>query len=512
VNDSVLNDSLKNYALISVSNKEGLSSIARVFLDKGYHLLATGNTFRVLQSEGFEVTEVSDFTGEPERFGGRVKTLHHKILGSILFRPGKDESEWPFDCRIGAVVCNFYPIQEKGPQQKELSALMEWVDIGGPTMVRAAAKNHDHVWILTDPSQYARFITQYGTDDGTLRKRFALEAFDLMLSTDEEVLRHFERIYLGSMGAGELRYGENPHQSAHFMPAFRKGLKVYGDFSYNNWRDAEAAFRFVRPFIKSTACVIKHQTICGACVAGLNFEGSDDEIFQWAWDGDDKSRFGGVIALNFEPSEKITEEVFEKKFIEMLILPRTDSSEKWAEAMFAKKPKMKILLVESNHWKADHGDIEVMQGALGRCVQKSDAPVWPFGNELSNEGYFLEASQWMAACSKSNAMVLVGIEDDANWLVLAGAGQGQPNRVDALERLAIPRAKEFCARTQFPWSQLICVSDGFLPFSDSVEILAKAEILKLVQPGGSKADQDVHAKAQELGVDMVVTGTRHFWH
>jgi phosphoribosylaminoimidazolecarboxamide formyltransferase/IMP cyclohydrolase len=510
VND--IDNNLKTYALISVSNKEGLSTIARVFLDKGFHLLATGNTYRTLQSEGFEVMEISEFTGEPERFDGRVKTLHHKVLGSILFRPGQDESEWPFDCRIGAVVCNFYPIQEKGPAQKELSTLMEWVDIGGPTMVRAAAKNHEHVWILTSPSQYARLISQIGTDDDGLRKRFALEAFDLILSTDEEVLRHYERIHLASMGAGELRYGENPHQSAHFMPAFRKGLKVFGDFSYNNWRDAEAAFRFVRPFLRQAACVIKHQTICGACVAGVNEAVPDDEIFQWAWDGDDKSRFGGVIGMNFEPSEKITSEILEKKFIEILVLPRTDSSEKWAEALFAKKPKLKILLVESHQWRADHGDTEIMQGALGRCVQRIDSPVWTAGDELTNEGYFLEASQWMAACSKSNAMVLVGIEDDARWLVLAGAGQGQPNRIDALERLAIPRAKEFCARTKFPWSQLICVSDGFLPFADSVEILAKSEIMKLVQPGGSKADQDVHNRAHDLGVDMVITGTRHFWH
>lgn len=502
----------KIYALISVSNKEGLSSIARVFIDKGLHLLATGNTFKALQAEGFEVTEVSAFTGEPERFGGRVKTLHHKVLGSILFRPGQDESEWPFDCRIGAVVCNFYPIEEKGPVQKNLPALMEWVDIGGPTMVRAAAKNHEHVWILTDPSQYARFVSQIESDADSLRKRFALEAFELMLSTDEEVLRHFERIHLPSMGAGELRYGENPHQAAHFLPSFRKGLKVYGEFSYNNWRDAEAAFRFVRPFLRSAACVIKHQTICGACVAGLHYAESDDDIFNWAWEGDDKSRFGGVIAMNFEPSEKITRDIFEKKFIEMVILPRTESSEKWAQFIAAKKPKLKILLVESHHWNADHTDTEVMQGALGRCVQKADAPVWPFGDELSNEGYFLEASQWMAACSKSNAMVLVGIEDEAKWLVLAGAGQGQPNRVDALERLAIPRARDFCDRTKFPWAQLICVSDGFLPFPDSVEILAKAEVLKLVQPGGSKSDQAVHARAFELGVDMVITGTRHFWH
>lgn len=508
----MVDSNLKTYALISVYNKEGLSSIARILVDKGFSLLATGNTYRTLQGEGFEVTEVSDFTGEPERFGGRVKTLHHKILGSILFRPGKDESEWPYECRIGAVVCNFYPIQEKGPLQSDLPSLMEWVDIGGPTMVRAAAKNHEHVWILTNPSQYARFATQMDMGDEGLRKRFALEAFDLMLSTDEEVLRHYERIHLPTMGAGELRYGENPHQPAYFMPSFRKGLKVYGDFSYNNWRDAEAAFRFVRPFLKSAACVIKHQTICGACVEGLNAEVDKDEIFEWAWNGDDKSRFGGVIGMNFEPTEKMTSEIFEKKFIEMLVLPRTPDSERWAEALFAKKPKLKILLVETNQWRADHGDAEIFQGALGRCVQKVDSPVWQHGDELSNEGYFLEASQWMAACSKSNAMVIVGIEDDARWLVLAGAGQGQPNRVDALERLAIPRAREFCERSKFPWTQLICVSDGFLPFADSIEILAKAEIMKLVQPGGSKADQEVHNRAHDLGVDMVITGTRHFWH
>lgn len=508
-----MNDSnLKTYALISVFNKEGLTSIARVLNDKGFSLLATGNTYKSLVSEGFEVTEVSSFTDEPERFDGRVKTLHHKILGSILFRPGVDDSEWPYDFRIGAVVCNFYPIETKGAEQNNLSDLMEWVDIGGPTMVRAAAKNHEHVWVLTNPNQYARFTSHHDVGDEALRKRFALEAFDLILNTDKEVLRHYERIHLPSMGAGDLRYGENPHQSAHFTPAFRKGLKVYGDFSFNNWRDAEAAFRFVRPFLTSAACVVKHQTICGACVQGLSAQSDSDEIFNLAWEGDDKSRYGGVIGLNFLPSEKICTEILEKKFIEMLVLPRTDESEKWAEILFSKKPKLKILLIEQSQWKADHQDTETFSGVLGSCVQKTDSPNWGAEQELTNEEYFLESSQWMAACSKSNAMVLVALEDDARWIALAGAGQGQPNRIDALEKLALPRAKEFCERMKFPWEQLICVSDGFLPFTDTVEILAKAEVKRLVQPGGSKADQDVALKAHQLGVDMVITGKRHFWH
>jgi len=507
---------MKTYALISVSDKDGLGTVARAFVDKGMSLLATGNTYKKLQDDGFEVKEVSELTEEPERFGGRIKTLHHKILGGILFRPEQDEKEWPYDFRIGAVVCNFYPLDEKGTQETELAPLMEWVDIGGPTMVRAAAKNHEHVWVLTNVAQYSRFTAHMHGDDISIKQRFALEAFDLIAKTDNLVMKHFERIHIPQMGAGELRYGENPHQKASFTPAFRKGLKIYGDFSFNNWRDAEAAFKFVRPFINKAACVIKHQTICGACVENINAEVSENDIFNWAWEGDDKSRFGGVIGLNYMPTEELTK-ILEKKFLEVLVLPRDEKTEEWAEQIQVKKPKLKILLVAKSEWgePSDYdrdSRTEVFEGALGRLVQDSDSPEWKAGGEISPESYFLEAAQWMGACSKSNAMAIVGIEDDAKWLCLAGAGQGQPNRVDALKLLALPRAKDFCKRTGFPWDQLICVSDGFLPFPDTIDVLAQNEIMKLVQPGGSKADKDVAEHAMKLNVEMVITNRRHFWH
>jgi phosphoribosylaminoimidazolecarboxamide formyltransferase/IMP cyclohydrolase len=500
---------MKLYALLSVYDKEGLTSIARTLEQMGMSLLATGGTYKELKASGFSVTEVSELTEEPERFGGRVKTLHHKILGSILLRPGQDEKEWPFDFRIGAVVCNFYPFAEKADACESLDELMEWVDIGGPTMVRAAAKNHKHVWILTRVAQYSRFIMgQALHEEDRLRRRLALEAFDEVAKLDNLIVN---KLYHRIAHAGEekaLRYGENPHQKAWFFAHPRAKLQSFGELSFNNLRDAEAAFRFVAPFTGPAVSVVKHQTLCGAAAA-LNYDHAQDVFFE-AWEGDPVSRFGGIIAMNFMPTPAI-HEVLKTKFLELLLLPKTPETEAYAQKLHAEKDKIRVMLVSPELFSRKARHEEVFVGALGELHQEADQIVhW---DEAPTMGALLKNfGQWTAACSKSNAISLVGLEDAKKIAYLAGAGQGQPNRVEALKLLAIPRAQDFCKRLGRDFSKLSCFSEAFIPFRDTLDILKEAGVGRLFQPGGSKKDDELKTVAQEIGLEMVITRERHFWH
>lgn len=498
---------MRKLALFSTWNKDGVGSIARALMSKGFELVATGKTRIFLEGEGLKVTEVSLLTGEPERFGGRLKTLHHSIFGGILFRPGLDETEWPFDFRIGAVVCNFYPFAEMAPKCEELGALTEWIDVGGPAMVRAAAKNFSNVWVFTKPEQYTRFIALID-DDARLRERLALEAFENIVSYDEEIAFQFQNKQGWSDG-GSLVYGENPHQKATFLPNRRVGPKYYGNLSYNNVRDAEAALRFIAPFHGPAVSVVKHQTLCGSAAGLKNSNGF--EVFNRAWEGDPMSRFGGVVGFNFVPDEKVNE-ILNSKFIELLVLPRSTQGEAWAEQFRKKKERVKIVLIDFAALEnPDRHYWEVHQGILGKLKQEADS-IDTTGTDRDLVKLERVFGEWAASCSKSNAMVLTGLDENQGISFLAGAGQGQPNRVDALQRLAIPRALEFCKRTGFPVERLTCFSDAFLPFPDCLSILKEAGISKLVQPGGSKNDEVIADEALKLGVDMRIEGLRHFWH
>lgn len=502
---------MRNIALFSASNKDGLGSIARALANLGYELVATGKTRLVLEQEGLKVIDISDLTQEPERFGGRLKTLHHKVLGGLLFRPDRDEAEWPYDFRIGAVVCNFYPFEEKAAQSEDMETLMEWVDIGGPTMVRAAAKNHPHVFVFTRPDQYTRFIAAPQEEYPRLKMRFAVEAFDVVARLDESIVTHFQWRYLtGGAGSPDLVYGENPHQKAQFLPSRRSSLRFLGSFSYNNVRDSEAALRAVLPFESASPAVsvIKHQTLCGFA-AGL--EGaSKEKVFEWAWEGDTVSRFGGILGFNFLPDTAITE-VLRKKFVELLVVPRTSEADEWAERLHAEKPKLRILLADPHLFGKKPEAQEVHAGLLGKLWQEPD---WIDMTEtsLDAEKLLMAFGEWAAACSKSNAMAVCGFHEESRVAFLAGAGQGQPNRVEALKQLALPRAKDFAARRNVRLDQFVCFSDAFLPFEDSLQVLADAGVKRLVQPGGSKRDDEVANEARRLNIQMMVRGQRRFWH
>ena len=497
---------MREMALFSTYNKDGIGSIARALAGQGMEIVATGKTRSQLESEGLKVRDISELTGEPERFGGRLKTLHHAVLGGVLFRPQLDEAEWPYDFRVAAVVCNFYPFEEEAPKCETLEALTEWIDIGGPAMVRAAAKNHKHVWVFTKADQYTRFIAS-PEPDLRLRERFALEAFEEVAQFDEAIVYNFQ-IKQPWAGGGALSYGENPHQSATFWPNRKAGPKFCGTFSYNNVRDAEAAFRFVNPFKGPAVGVMKHQTLCGAA-AGLP-SAKPEDVFDWAWEGDVVSRFGGVLAFNFLPGAAITE-ILRKKFVEVVVVPRTEDSEKWADELRKDKERLKILLLDPSWFGAQIPQRETHIGILGQLSQTSDS-IEMVDTDIDPAKLHSAFGQWAGACSKSNAMAIAGFDEKTQTSYLAGVGQGQPNRVDALKLLALPRAADFAQRQGVKLSEMSCFSDAFLPFDDCVHALKEAGVMRLVQPGGSKMDEQVADTAHKLGVEMIVTGRRHFWH
>lgn len=486
-----------NYALISCFNKEKLDFLAPELLTLGFQLLATGGSYDYLKKHGHPVTEVAELTGKAEIFGGRVKTLQYEILGSILLRQGQDEHEWPHDFRIGAVVCNFYPFKDKAATLDSIDELIEWIDIGGPTMVRASAKNYKHVYAITHPRQYQWIKANPFADDLTLRQELALEAFDLIHDLDRRIT--FE---LHSRLRKELRYGENPHQQAVFVSDhFHESV---GDVSFNNIRDAEAALRFVLPFKNPTVAVVKHATLCGAATS---LDENLDLCFEEAWEGDTVSRFGGIVAFNRTPSQKIFE-TLSKRFVEVVVLPLSADSKAWSDKFKTARPQSKIFLYDGE--KILNSDLESFGGSFGTLIQKKDSP------KSSNQGTEDEIEKffalWTSACTKSNAITLFGKDPNKKLFFLAGAGQGQPNRIDSLEKLALPRAQDFCDRRGYKMSDLICSSDAFFPFDDILHILSKAGIKRVLQPGGSKNDQIVVETAKKLEIEMTFTNERHFWH
>lgn len=500
---------MRKIAIFSLTDKQDCESVAQKFLSDGIEIWATGGTFQYLKDRSISCRELSELSGEPEIFGGRVKSLHHKILASVLYRPGVDDAQWDAGFRTVAVVCNFYPFQEKGRASKSLNEMIEWIDIGGPTIVRAAAKNHEYVWVLTDPRQYSSFL-EVANSDADFRSRMAFEAFRKVQELDQDIVEAWSEKFrpqsLPNSQWPKLQYGENPHQKATFQKhLFGASVEFLGSFSFNNVRDAEGALRFVSAWHTDNPAVsvVKHQTLCGASV-GLPAS-STDSIFHWAWEGDPVSRYGGILGFNFTPGPEATL-TLEKSFIEILVLPNTDSARAWAQKFRAKKEKVGIVLVDMNHLPKT----ERFDGALGTLVEERDAG--PARKLLSSESELIhEFGQWTAACSKSNAVTLCAV--DKGVAVLAGAGQGQPNRIDALESLAVPRARRFTQSfPQWDYQKLHCFSDAFIPFADFIEIMKLVGLTQLTQPGGSIRDKDVQAAADSLGISMKMTGVRHFWH
>jgi phosphoribosylaminoimidazolecarboxamide formyltransferase/IMP cyclohydrolase len=504
-------------ALVSVYDKDRLLEIGKALNAAGVEILSTGSTAKNLAEAGIAVTEVSSYTGFPEIMGGRVKTLHPRVHGGILADQNNPEhlaaiaelDIAPFDL----VIINLYPFAATIASGANFEECIEQIDIGGPSMLRGAAKNHSSVAVICQPSQYDQLleaITSGGFTEAE-RRQLALEVFrttaeyDLAIATwlgqsaENELPEWFGRIWHRE---DSLRYGENPHQAAAIYSGGPSGIvdaqQLHGkEMSFNNYTDAEAAWRAVLDHRDPAVAIMKHANPCGVAVCELGVA----VAYQHAHECDPVSAFGGVVAANRKVDLAMAEPL-SKIFTEVLIAPDYDAD---ALELLMKKPSIRIL-------KCDVTEINQLElrpvsgGVLLQATDLIDAPGDSPANwkQVSGEPVDIQAMKdlefaWRSVRSvKSNAILL------AKGTASVGIGMGQVNRVDSA-RLAVSRAGDRVKGS-------VAASDAFFPFADGLQILIDAGVTAVVQPGGSVRDEEVIAAAQAAGIAMFFTGTRHFSH
>ncbi|MFI5958335.1 bifunctional phosphoribosylaminoimidazolecarboxamide formyltransferase/IMP cyclohydrolase [Cryptosporangium sp. NPDC051539] len=510
-------------ALISVYDKTGIEELAIGLSELGVEIVSTGSTAGRIAAAGVQVTQVAEVTGFPETLDGRVKTLHPHIHAGLLAdlrNPAHvaqlDELNIaPFDL----VISNLYPFRETVASGAGHDEVVEQIDIGGPSMVRAAAKNHANVAIVVEPGAYPLVLdaARAGGFDLATRRQLAARAFAHTAAYDVAVAGWTARELVEETGdyrwpafagialerAEVLRYGENPHQAAALyidhdaVAGIAQAEQLHGKpMSYNNYVDADAAYRSAYDFTEPTVAIIKHANPCGIASA-------DDiaSAHRKAHACDPVSAFGGVIAVNRPVSVAMAEQVAEI-FTEVVVAP---SYEDGAVEILSKKPSIRLLVAPAR----SSGGVEFRQVSGGGLVQTIDAVDAP-GDDVANwklvTGEPADAATladlefaWRAVrAAKSNAILL------ASGLATVGVGMGQVNRVDSA-RLAVSRAGERAAGS-------VAASDAFFPFADGLEVLTAAGITAIVEPGGSVRDDQVIAAAQAAGVSLYFTGTRHFYH
>jgi phosphoribosylaminoimidazolecarboxamide formyltransferase/IMP cyclohydrolase len=514
-------------ALLSVSNKEGLVPLAQGLLDAGYRLISSGGTAAALLAAGLPVTKVADYTGAPEILGGRVKTLHPRIHGGILARRSEPAHQTDLAAQaidpIDVVVVNLYPFRETvADPTVAFDTAIETIDIGGPAMVRAAAKNHADVAVLTSPGQYESFLEalEAGAVDQALRCSLALAAFQHTADYDSAISTWLAARLAkekGAAPAGEplrlalparqtLRYGENPHQSATWHSAPSAGWggaeQLQGkELSYNNLIDLDAALATVREFgygpgSQPAAVVVKHTNPCGVATG----RDAADALTR-ALDADRVSAFGGIVAIN-TPVDGATAQQLTSLFLECVVAPGFDAE---ARAQLASKANLRLLeLSVEAIQRASRQQLRTVLGGL--LVQElDDQPVeesaWQVVSERQPTGQELEDLRFawkLVRHVRSNAIAVAKAGQSL------GVGAGQMNRVGSA-RLALEAAGEQARGA-------VLASDGFFPFDDTVRLAASHGITAVIQPGGSVRDADSIAACNELGLAMVVTGRRHFLH
>lgn len=520
-------------ALISVSDKSGLDLFAKGLVSQGVEIYSTGGTRNYLLGLGIQAHEVSAYTGFPEVMDGRVKTLHPKIFGGILARRTLAEDQHALRdheiLEFDLVVVNLYPfestIQRDGVTIEEA---IEQIDIGGPSLIRATAKNHAFTTVATSPSQYEAILAELSSKGGTslvLRRRLAAECFAQTARYDaciadymqhqtqtvreSEPLEMPANITIPMHLKATLRYGENPHQSAalYRLPGVHQASLVDAqqlngkELSYNNLLDLDAALQIVRCFAKPSAVVIKHNNPCGAASAH-----KASFACRKALDGDPLSAFGGILGFNY-PVDAETAEVLSTPglFVEAIVAPEfTDE----AITILKTKPKWRenVRLMATGPLGSQPRELNYRLISGGVLVQEADnqPPTSLHWKTVTNVAVADElwddiAFGWeMVRHVKSNAIVL------ARDAALVGVGAGQMSRVDSVE-IAIEKAAERSAGS-------ILASDAFFPFPDSIHRAAKAGIIAIIQPGGSKKDEDVIAACNEYRIPMIFTGQRHFKH
>ncbi|KMV29549.1 phosphoribosylaminoimidazolecarboxamide formyltransferase [Photobacterium swingsii] len=521
-------------ALISVSDKTGIVEFAQALTNRGVDILSTGGTARLLAEQGIKVTEVSDYTGFPEMMDGRVKTLHPKVHGGVLGRRGQDDAvmEQHGINPIDMVVVNLYPFAETVAKEGcTLADAVENIDIGGPTMVRSAAKNNKDVAIVVNAHDYDRVITEMDANESslTLATRFdlAIAAFEHTASYDGMIANYFGTMVpsYGDNKEGDeaskfprtfnqqfekkqdMRYGENSHQAAAFYveanpeeASVSTARQIQGKaLSYNNIADTDAALECVKEFDLPACVIVKHANPCGVALGDNILEAYDR-----AYKTDPTSAFGGIIAFNRELDAATATAITERQFVEVIIAPSVS-----AEAVGIVAAKKNLRLLECGEWttKTTGFDVKRVNGGLlvqdrdQGMVNKDDLKVvskrTPNADELRDALFCWKVAKYV----KSNAIVY------AKGNMTIGVGAGQMSRVYSAKIAGIKAADE-----NLEVAGSVMASDAFFPFRDGIDAAAEAGITCVIQPGGSMRDDEVIAAADEHGMAMVFTGMRHFRH
>ncbi|EKO3501326.1 bifunctional phosphoribosylaminoimidazolecarboxamide formyltransferase/IMP cyclohydrolase [Vibrio fluvialis] len=521
-------------ALISVSDKTGIVEFAKALSERGVDILSTGGTARLLAEQGIAVTEVSDYTGFPEMMDGRVKTLHPKVHGGILGRRGQDDNIMNTHAinPIDMVVVNLYPFaQTVANPNCTLADAVENIDIGGPTMVRSAAKNHKDVTIIVNASDYDRVIAEMDANDQslTLDTRFdlAIAAFEHTAAYDGMIANYFGTMVpsYGENKEGDeeskfprtfnqqfikkqdMRYGENSHQDAAFYveanpeeASVSTARQIQGKaLSYNNIADTDAALECVKEFAEPACVIVKHANPCGVALGGDILE-----AYNRAYQTDPTSAFGGIIAFNRELDAATATAIVERQFVEVIIAPSVS-----AEAIDVVAAKKNVRLLECGEWHSKTTGFDVKRVNGGLLVQDRDQGMVTLGDlkvvsqrqpteeELKDALFCWKVAKYV----KSNAIVY------AKGDMTIGVGAGQMSRVYSAKIAGIKAADE-----GLEVAGSVMASDAFFPFRDGIDAAAEAGIKCVIQPGGSMRDDEVIAAADEHGMAMIFTGMRHFRH
>ena len=529
-------------ALLSVSDKTGIVELAKVLRKYGCEIISTGGTKKALENAGIEVVEISKITGNPEAFGGRMKTISFNIESALLFDREKDKTEAeklkiePIDM----VVCNLYPFAKVKEQNADFETLIENIDIGGPTMLRAAAKNFKYVTTITDVNDYAKIMAELNKNEGAIsyetrknlmRKTFNHTAdYDALIATTMDEFAEIRSLRFHFGDGKKLRYGENSHQNGYFYHEMNKNNSLsemeilHGkELSFNNIADIQSAIDAVKNLENFAVAVVKHNNPCGLA-SGKN----QRKVFEMAWNGDPISAFGSIIAFN----KKVDLETVEflhlndenkqnRKFVEVIIAPDF-SAEALTYLQFHKN--LRVIKFDPQKSKMKN-DIKFLNGAI--LVQDADIELYSKMDCVTNRKMDVEKDKKLIEFGliamrmvKSNSIIIVRKLADGTFQQI-GMGAGQPNRLIST-KLAIEKAKENFAneyngdsleayfKAQF--AECFLISDAFFPFADNVEIAAESGIKTIVQPGGSMRDKSVIRKCNELDVAMIFTGLRHFKH
>ncbi len=530
-------------ALISVSDKTGITELAKALKKFNIEIISTGGTKKVLEEAGIEVTDISYVTGNPEAFGGRMKTISFNIESALLFDREKDAEE---AAKLGIkpidlVVCNLYPFEKVMKEGANFETLIENIDIGGPTMIRAAAKNFKYVNVLTDISDYEQFIKEVeqgvGTTSYNYRKELMAKAFNHTADYDAIIAQVMDAqidklsFRLNFKEGKALRYGENSHQKAHFF-RMKEAENTYHnmnilngkELSFNNILDISGAVNSVKDLSGVACAVVKHSNPCGLA-QGKN----QRQVLETAWQGDPISAFGSIIAFNttlkletVEFFELTNEDKSKRKFIEVIIASKIEK-----EALEYLQNHKNLRVIEYDISKLpEYKDLRFINGTL--LSQDIDNKLYEKLECVTETEFDTEKNKAIVEFGlnaikniKSNAIAIV--REKNGTYHLTGMGAGQPNRLISTE-LALEKTRDFI-RQDFKGEEkdfdnfyeneikdAILISDAFFPFSDNVEFAAEKGITKIVQPGGSIRDKSVIKTCNALGVSMIFTGLRHFKH